>query len=144
MTSGWTNWPRCPDAPHKDPRAEKALRCGRRTGTGFCSQKAGARLGEAFTNEFPRAGGKKLLLPAEASNQDAYPTSWSQDGRFILFVRGNPSRQDIWVLPSQATPNPTSLSQTPLMGNSLQTADGWLIPPRDRHGRDLRCAIRRY
>ena len=32
---------------------------------------------------------------------------------------------------SPATANPASLSKTPLMGNSLLTADGWRIPPRN-------------
>jgi hypothetical protein len=47
------------------------------------------------------AGGKKLLLPAETSNQHVWPTSWSPDGRFILYGRGNINnpKQDLWVLP---------------------------------------------
>jgi Tol biopolymer transport system component len=47
------------------------------------------------------AGGKELLLPAETSDPGMWPTSWSPDARFILFVRGNPAnpKQDIWILP---------------------------------------------
>ena len=46
------------------------------------------------------AGGKELLLPAETS-EGGWPTSWSPDGRFILYVRGTPLNpiQDVWVLP---------------------------------------------
>jgi Tol biopolymer transport system component len=46
-------------------------------------------------------GGKELVLPAEASDPQIWPTSWSRDGRFILFVRGNVvnPKQDLWVLP---------------------------------------------
>ncbi len=46
-------------------------------------------------------GGEELLLAAETSDPAVWPTDWSRDGRFILFVSGsliNP-RQDLWVLP---------------------------------------------
>jgi Tol biopolymer transport system component len=44
-------------------------------------------------------GGKELLLAWKIS-EGGWPTSWSPDGRFILYVRGNPrGQQDVWVLP---------------------------------------------
>jgi Tol biopolymer transport system component len=44
------------------------------------------------------AGGKELLPPWNTSR--VWPTSWSPDGRFILFVCGTvPGPQDVWVLP---------------------------------------------
>jgi eukaryotic-like serine/threonine-protein kinase len=54
------------------------------------------------------AGGKELLLPWKTSEgtdslsgiDNGWPTSWSPDDRFILFVRGSSSGpQDVWVLP---------------------------------------------
>jgi len=48
------------------------------------------------------AGGEELLLASETSDAFIYPTSWSSDGRFILYARGDPgnlSQGDIWVLP---------------------------------------------
>jgi serine/threonine protein kinase/WD40 repeat protein len=47
------------------------------------------------------AGGKELLLPWNwNTSQGGWPTSWSPDGKFILFVRGIPGGpQDVWVLP---------------------------------------------
>jgi len=47
------------------------------------------------------AGGTEPLLPGETSDPQLWPTSWSRDGRFILFVRGNAwnTTQNIWVLP---------------------------------------------
>jgi eukaryotic-like serine/threonine-protein kinase len=47
------------------------------------------------------AGGKELLLPVETSDPGMWPTSWSPDGRFILYVTGNTPNpiQDVWVLP---------------------------------------------
>ena len=47
------------------------------------------------------SGGKELLLAKETRDPPIWPTSWSPDARFILFVRGNPDNpiQEIWVLP---------------------------------------------
>jgi serine/threonine protein kinase len=47
-------------------------------------------------------GDEALLLPEESSDPHVWPTSWSPDGRFILFVRGmeySPERCSLWVLP---------------------------------------------
>ena len=44
------------------------------------------------------AGGEELLLAAETSDPRVWPTSWSRDGRFILFVRGtlfNPEQESL-------------------------------------------------
>ena len=89
-----------------------------------------ARLG-IYQKNSNGAGGQELLLPAETSDPQIWPTSWSPDGRFILFVRGNYVTQYkiSGSCLSPATANRASLSKTPLMGNSLLTAAGWLIPP---------------
>jgi Tol biopolymer transport system component len=59
------------------------------------------------------AGGKKLLLPAETSNQHVWPSSWSLDGRFILYGRGNINnpKQDLWVLPLTGNRKPSLFVQ---------------------------------
>ena len=46
-------------------------------------------------------GDRELLLAKEPSDPGIWPTSWSPDGRFVLFVRGNSDnpRQYVWVLP---------------------------------------------
>jgi Tol biopolymer transport system component len=45
------------------------------------------------------AGSKELLL-AWKTSENGWPTSWSPDARFILFVQGrSPGPQDVWVLP---------------------------------------------
>ena len=54
------------------------------------------------------AGGQELLLGRETSDPSIWPTSWSPDGRFILFVRGiipNPI-QEVWILPLAADRKP--------------------------------------
>jgi serine/threonine protein kinase len=62
------------------------------------------------------AGGEELLLAAETSNTSIYPTSWSSDGRFILYVRGDPgspsAQGDIGVLPLAGDRKPRLLVQT--------------------------------
>ena len=49
------------------------------------------------------AGGKELLLGEDTPDLGIFPTSWSPDGRFILYVRAEipltPMRQEVWVLP---------------------------------------------
>src|SRR5262245_65954116 len=48
------------------------------------------------------AGGKELLLSAETSDSFIFPSDWSRDGKFILYVRGeNSFKQDVWVLRSE-------------------------------------------
>src|SRR5207249_2955607 len=76
------------------------------------------------------AGGEELLLPSENSDTQIWPTSWSRDGRFVLYTRGliSLSQADIRVLPLEGTANLGSLSRRrrPLMtGSSLPIADGW-------------------
>jgi Tol biopolymer transport system component len=49
------------------------------------------------------AGSKELVLAAQTSEMGIWPTSWSPDGKFILFVLAIPpdpmQHQEIWVLP---------------------------------------------
>ena len=84
-------------------------------------------------DEFQRGRWQGAAAGVEDLRRGEWPTSWSPDGRFILFVRGAPTEAITHKMSgsclSPATANPVSLSKTPLMGNSLLTADGWLIPP---------------
>jgi len=59
------------------------------------------------------AGGKELLL-AWKTSEGGWPTSWSPDGRFILYVHlptGSMSIQDVWVLPLVGDRKPRLLVQ---------------------------------
>jgi Tol biopolymer transport system component len=50
------------------------------------------------------SGEERLLLK---SDQDKAPTSWSRDGRFILFMAVDPkTRQDLWILPLEGDRRP--------------------------------------
>jgi eukaryotic-like serine/threonine-protein kinase len=62
------------------------------------------------------AGEDEVLLN---SDQDKMPTSWSQDGRYLLYQSVDPkTATDIWVLPMEGDRKPISFLQTPF-------AEGW-------------------
>ena len=55
-------------------------------------------------------GEDELLLK---SDQDKIPTSWSRDGRFLLFTSSDPKTQnDIWVLPLEGDRKPVPFLRT--------------------------------
>lgn len=66
----------------------------------FCLYSHKARPG-IYQMKSNGAGSMELLLAAETSGQGILPTSWSPDGKFILYVIGNAANpnQEIWVLP---------------------------------------------
>jgi eukaryotic-like serine/threonine-protein kinase len=62
------------------------------------------------------AGEDEVLLN---SDQDKMPTSWSWDGRYLLYQSVDPkTATDIWVLPLEGDRKPISFLQTPF-------AEGW-------------------
>ena len=62
------------------------------------------------------AGGKELLL-AWKTSEGGWPTSWSPDGRFILYVHtGSTSIQDVWVLPLVGDRKPSLIVQNAFDG----------------------------
>ena len=70
---------------------------GRRIAFGALQGKARVGIYQKPSNG---AGDEELILASENSNVQIWPTSWSQDGKFILFTQGNVSlaQADIWVL----------------------------------------------
>ena len=54
----------------------------------FGALRGKARLG-IYQKPSNGAGGEELLLPAETSDPQIWPTSWSRDGKFILYSRGD-------------------------------------------------------
>jgi Tol biopolymer transport system component len=56
------------------------------------------------------AGEDELLLK---SDQDKFPTSWSRDGRYLLFVSIDPkTNQDLWALPMDGDRKPAPFLRT--------------------------------
>jgi len=55
------------------------------------------------------AGGQELLLSSETSDAYIWPTSWSSDGKFILYSRGDlpvMKHAEIWVMPVDSDRKP--------------------------------------
>jgi len=79
----------------------------------------GALQGKARTGIYRKlsngAGSEELLLPSEEPDTPIFPTSWSRDGRFILYSRGilTLSQADIWVLPLSVERKPRLFVRAP-------------------------------
>jgi len=80
----------------------------------FGALQGKARLG-IYQKPSNGAGAEELLLPSEKKDAQIWPTSWSRDGRFILYTRGaiTLSQADIWVLPLEGNRKPRLFVQAP-------------------------------
>jgi len=68
------------------------------------------------------AGDERLLLKSTAG--DKYATSWSRDGRFLLYTAENPeTKSNLWVLPLQGDRKPT-----PFLGTEFNESSGQFFP----------------
>ena len=87
------------------------------------------------------SGGAEQLLWQD--NLTKYPTSWSPDGRFILYETGAStpnSGVDLWILPLLEIESRFLICERPLLkawGDSLPTGSGSRITPMNRAG--MRC-----
>jgi serine/threonine protein kinase len=86
------------------------------------------------------AGGEELILPAENSTVQIWPTSWSHDGKFILYTHGTLSlaTADIWVLPLARDRKPHLFMKSPAVVYDGQfSPDGrWVAYTSRESGRD--------
>jgi Tol biopolymer transport system component len=86
------------------------------------------------------AGGDRLLLKSTAGYKyEKYATSWSRDGRFLLYTTENPeTKSDLWVLPVQGDHKPTPFLRTEFNESSGQfSPDGhWIAYTSDESGSD--------
>ena len=72
----------------------------------FAASRNGRR--DIYVKNADGSGEEQLLLHTD---QDKFPTSWSHDGRFLLFESlYAKTRDDIWVLPLRGRPNAVPLS----------------------------------
>jgi len=95
---------------------------------------------------FARRGGKLFRKnadgtgdeePLPAAGQDPIPTSWSRDGRYLLYtVSGAAGSTDIWVLPLEGDSKPFAFLSTPsAQGNAVFSPDGrWVAYPSNETG----------
>ncbi len=80
-------------------------------------------------------GQEELLLKADVP---ITPSSWSADGRFILYTQTDPkTRFDLWVLPLAGNRQPSPFWQTPFIEtNGCFSPDGrWIAYQSDDQGR---------
>jgi len=85
----------------------------------------------------PANGGKdeELILK---SSESKYPTSWSRDGRFLLYTALDPkTKADLWVLPLQGDQKPFPFLRTEFNeGGGQFSPDGrWIAYASDESGR---------
>jgi len=74
----------------------------------FASNRSGRH--ELYRKAANGAGEDELLLQTD---QDKFPTSWSRDGRFLLFSSTDPKTGlDLWVLPLDGDRKPTPFLRT--------------------------------
>jgi Tol biopolymer transport system component len=82
------------------------------------------------------AQGEELLLK---SGEDKNPTSWSRDGRFLLYSARDPrTKADLWVLPLDGDKKPTPFLQTEFNEQDGRfSPDGhWVAYTSDESGRN--------
>ncbi|HYV63461.1 MAG TPA: protein kinase, partial [Bryobacteraceae bacterium] len=80
-------------------------------------------------------GAQEVLLKSVI---DVYPTSWSHDGRFLLYSLTDPkTRSDIWVLPMDGDRKPAVLLNTEFNeGSAAFSPDGrWISYNSDESGK---------
>jgi len=113
----------------------------------FGVNRGKARLGiyEKLSNG---AGGEELLLPAEISDPQIWPTSWSRDGKFLLYSRGDlfwftKTNTEIWVLPLAKESKPRPFVQTAVGADDGQfSPDGrWVAYTSRESGREEVYAV---
>jgi Tol biopolymer transport system component len=106
----------------------------------FSALAGKARLG-IYERSSNGADDEALLLPAETSDPQVCPTSWSRNGQFILYMRGdvfNQTHADIWVLPLAGDRKPRLFVQTPVAAYDGQfSPDGrWVAYTSKESGRE--------
>jgi Tol biopolymer transport system component len=101
----------------------------------FGSSRVGSL--ELFQAAATRRGSENVRL---ADRRNKFPSSWSPDGRFIMYMvdNGEPSGWDLWLLPVSGDRRPVPFLQTPF--NEVQgqfSPDGrWVAYASNESGRN--------
>ncbi len=106
------------------PDGSRIAWCETRDGVGQIYQKLASGVGQ-----------EEVLLNADVS---IAPSSWSADGRFLLYSRLDPkTRNNIWVLPLEGDRQPAVFLQTPFFetGGRFSPDGRWIAYSSDEQGR---------
>jgi Tol biopolymer transport system component len=80
-------------------------------GTRIAFRSTRTGVGDLYQKRSNGTGGAERLV---ASDQNMAPTSWSPDGRFVLYMSNDPqTNADLWVVPMVGEPTPSVFLQTP-------------------------------
>jgi eukaryotic-like serine/threonine-protein kinase len=86
------------------------------------------------------AGSEVLLLASEGADTQLWPTSWSRDGKFILYTQGEIglSRADIRILPMEGDRKPRVLvkAQAPASDGQFSPDGRWIAYTSHESGRN--------
>ncbi len=107
---------------------------------------ASSRDGSALNLYQKRSGGIENEEPLFKSSESKFPSSWSWDGRFLLYTAVNSkTKSDLWVLPMDDINNPI-----PFMNKEFNEIDGrfsadmrWIAYVSDSSGRN-EIYVRRF
>ena len=64
-----------------------------------------------------------------------YASSWSSDGRLLIFHEGGPNQYDIWSLPIGGTPRPLVVTPASELSGRLSPDERWLAYESNESGR---------
>ena len=99
----------------------------------FASNRAG-HLG-LFLNDAGDAGREQPLIQSASAD---YPSDWSRDGRYLLYVESDPiNKRDLWILPLEGDRKPVPFLQTEFNeAEGRFSPDGrWVAYTSDESGR---------
>jgi Tol biopolymer transport system component len=102
----------------------------------FRSRRTGIGTGDLYQKLTSGAGVEERLV---ASDQVKVPTSWSADGRFLLYFSIDPqTATDLWVVPMTGARTPSVFLKTPFVENDgAFSPDGrWVAYFSNESGRD--------
>ena len=81
------------------------------------------------------AGQEELLLKSDTRK---FPTDWSSDGRFLLYIEVDPkTKHDLWVLPMEGDRKPVAVIKTQFAerGGAFSPDGRWIAYISDESGR---------
>jgi dipeptidyl aminopeptidase/acylaminoacyl peptidase len=104
-------------------------------GTQIVFRSARTSVGDVYRKSTSGEGLEELLL---TSGQSKVPTSWSSDGRFLLYQIANPQADaDLWIVPMSGDRTPSVFLKTPFRETAgTFSADGrWVAYQSNESGR---------